>query len=151
GARTIGRVWSFRDVTERKKSEEALARQTRELLQSNADLEQFAYVTSHDLKEPLRSVAGYLQLLARRYKGRLDSEADRFIDRAVAGSVRMQTLIEDLLTYSRAGGPDHERNWVNSGDVLRRVLEDLAPLIRETEARVVFARLPKLFFSKTEL
>ena len=91
----------LRDVSERKRAEEALARQAGELARSNADLQQFAYVTSHDLQEPLRGIINFSQLLTKRYRGQLDAEADTFLEYIVASAYRMKGLIDSLLTYSR--------------------------------------------------
>ncbi|HET8952826.1 MAG TPA: PAS domain-containing protein, partial [Solirubrobacteraceae bacterium] len=99
----IGGLSVSRDVTETREQERTMISRTAELERSNAELAQFAYVASHDLSEPLRMVSSYLELLRRRYGGKLDADADTFIDYAVDGAARMRKLIEDLLAYSRAG------------------------------------------------
>jgi PAS domain S-box-containing protein len=112
------------------------------LTQSNRDLEQFAYVASHDLQEPLRIVVGYLQLLERRYMGRLDSQADEFIGFAVEGAVRMQQLITDLLEYSRVGTQPAQLTDVNANVPVDRALAILKKTIEETGAVVTHDPLP---------
>jgi PAS domain S-box-containing protein len=131
-----------RDVTERQKTEEALAKQAEELARSNADLEQFAYVASHDLQEPLRMVASYTQLLARRYQNQLDEDAAEFIGYAVDGVRRMQLLINDLLAYSRVGTRGGAIGATDVNTALARVLFALGPAIEEQGAEITHDELP---------
>jgi len=131
-----------RDVTERKRAEQALARRTEELLRSNAELEQFAYVASHDLQEPLRMVASYTQLLARRYSGRLDKDADEFIAFAGDGATRMQHLIQDLLSYSHVTMQGRELQATDSRDACEQAVANLRASIVESGAEVVHGWLP---------
>ncbi len=115
-----------------------------ELKRSNADLEQFAYVASHDLQEPLRMVSSYVTLLERRYRGRLDADADDFIHFAVDGAERMRQLIQDLLAFSRVGTRGGELVPTESRAALTRALENLQVLIDETDARVIFDEMPEV-------
>jgi hypothetical protein len=122
-----------------------------ELARSNRDLEQFAYVASHDLQEPLRMVATYTQLLAERYQGKIDQNADKYIHYAVDGALRMQTLVKDLLAYSRVGREASERQQTDCNLVLQSVIANLHPLIQESGARVIYANLPTLMANRSEL
>jgi PAS domain S-box-containing protein len=141
----------MRDITERKKAEQALADKARELARSNTELEQFAYVASHDLQEPLRMVSSYTQLLAKRYKGNLGSDADEFIGYAVDGATRMQRLIQDLLAYSRVGTKGREFEPTDCEGVLGRVLGDLRLAIQESGAVVTHDPLPTVIADRTQL
>jgi len=132
------------DITEQKRYEEKLAALVEELRRSNVELEQFAYVASHDLQEPLRMVASYTQLLARRYEGKLDAEADEFIGYAVDGANRMQKLINDLLTYSRVGTRGRELVPTDSGAAFEAACANLRKAIEEAEAEVVLSSSEEL-------
>ncbi len=131
-----------RDVSDRKRAEEQLRQAAAELESSNAELEQFAYVASHDLQEPLRMVASYTQLLARRYQGKLDADADEFIGFAVDGATRMQALINDLLAYSRVGTRGRAFEPTNAADIVDRVIADLDVATKEAGATITRGPLP---------
>ena len=141
----------IRDITERKRTEEALARYTQDLARSNAELEQFAYVASHDLQEPLRAVAGTVQLLKQRYHGQLDARADEFISHAVDGATRMQALIGDLLAYSRVGTGGKPFEPTDCAAMLKNVLTNLAVAIRESSAVVTHDALPTVMADPTQM
>ena len=122
-----------------------------ELARSNADLEQFAYVASHDLSEPLRTVAGFSQLLGKRYRGKLEPEADLFIDHMSAGVDRMQQLIDDLLLYSRVGREPIGRAHVDLDEVLGEVLQAIDPAMRERGAGITSGELPTVVGEHSQL
>jgi PAS domain S-box-containing protein len=140
-----------RDISERQQARNALERHARELERSNAELEQFAYVASHDLQEPLRMVASYAQLLGRRYRDQLGTDADEFIDYIVDGATRMQDLINDLLTFSRIGSRGSTLVPVDTNAVLRRVLDNLQLAIDDRHATVSFDKLPKVLGDEIQL
>ncbi|WP_051305243.1 sensor histidine kinase [Desulfogranum mediterraneum] len=139
------------DISKRKEAEEALARQARELERSNAELQQFAYVASHDMQEPLRMIASYVQLLARRYQGRLDEDADEFIAFAVDGAKRMQTMINDLLAYSRVGRVGGDMESTDCERVLDWAVGNLAAAIEENQAFISHDPLPSLLAGESLL
>ena len=134
--RIVAEIAALRDA------ETALIDQARELQRSNQELEQFAYVASHDLQEPLRKVASFTQMLERRYKGQLDERADSYIAFAVDGAKRMQALINDLLEFSRVGrtGKPHER--VETTELLQQAEARVAAMLEESGAEVVANGLP---------
>ena len=129
---------------ERRQAQESLAQKVAELARSNADLEQFAYVASHDLQEPLRMVAAYTQLLAERYRGKLDDQADKYINYAVDGAVRMQSLIQDLLAYSRVGRQETAVKNTDCNEIVEQAVENLGTAIAESGAVVTHGPLPRL-------
>jgi PAS domain S-box-containing protein len=132
------------EIVEREQVERKLAQQARELARSNAELEQFAYVASHDLREPLRKIKSYTELLERAYAGRLDAKADKYIAYIVDGAARMQTLITDLLTVSRVGRAELVAEPTDLEAVLGQVLADSEAIIREGGALVTHDPLPVL-------
>ena len=122
-----------------------------ELARSNRDLEQFAYVASHDLQEPLRMVATYTQLLAERYRGKLDENADRYIHYAVDGALRMQTLVHDLLAFSRVGRQGTELTVTDCNAVVDSALKNLHVAIEESGTQIVHGPLPALVADGSQL
>jgi PAS domain S-box-containing protein len=158
GAEGILVTAAIRDISVRKAAEEELReseanllRKVEELNRSNEELGQFAYTASHDLQEPLRMVAGYTQLLAKRYKGKLDSDADEFIAFAVDGAIRMQRLIEDLLAYSRVGTRGTDLLDTSSEKALQEALVNLRGSIEESGALVTHDPLPAVLADETQL
>jgi signal transduction histidine kinase len=135
----------------RQQAEEDLARKAEELTRSNADLEQFAYIASHDLQEPLRMVAAYTQLISERYRGRLDQDADKFIAYACEGALRMQTLIQDLLAFSRVGRAGASAGLVECDTAMAEVLLALGPALRESGAVVKYADLPTVWANRSQM
>ena len=139
------------DVTRRKNQEAELARKTEALAHSNAELQQFAYVASHDLQEPLRMVASYTQLLRKRYQGKLDDDADEFIGYAVDGADRMQRLIRDLLEYSRVESANKSFESTECERILHHVMSNLSASIRDHHATVTHDPLPTIYANPTLL
>jgi PAS domain S-box-containing protein len=147
----IGVLGIYEDITERKEMEAQLQQTLEDLRRSNTELEQFAYVASHDLQEPLRVVTSYLQLLVRRYRDRLDGDAVEFIDYAVDGAARMKRLIEDLLAYSRVGTRGGEFAPTDCAEVLGHVLNSLQLMIEEAGALVTHDPLPTVMADASQL
>jgi PAS domain S-box-containing protein len=158
-----------RDITQRKLVEEELSkyrqgledlvkqrtaeleRTADELLRSNKDLEQFAYVSSHDLQEPLRMVTGFMQLFEKQYKGALDATADKYISYAVDGAKRMQRLIDDLLAYSRVGSKGKQLVPTDLGVVVRQAMANLHVSVEESQAQITCGDLPTLRADEMQL
>jgi len=146
------------DITQRKFTEQALARaalelsrRDEELARSNVELEQFAYVASHDLQEPLRTIANYTQLLGERYRGKLDEQADKYIAYSVDSAVRMQSLIHDLLEFARVGKVEIEHSATGCGAVVDEVLKNLQAVVKESGAVVNWSSLPVVMIDRGQL
>jgi light-regulated signal transduction histidine kinase (bacteriophytochrome) len=134
-----------------RRAEEALRKTAEELARSNADLQEFAFAASHDLQEPLRTVGGFVQLLQRKYGHRLDAEAQTFIQYAVEGVERMETLIKDLLTYSRVNTHGKELTPTDAGVAFNAALGNLHALIVETAAEISCGELPTVRADASQL
>lgn len=139
------------EIQERRRAEKLLAEQARELARSNADLEQFASVASHDLQEPLRMVASYTQLLGKRYRNRLDGDADEFMGFIVDGALRMQRLINDLLTFSRVGSRGKGFQPVDLAASVDQVRINLRAAIDESGALISTGTLPVVNADATQM
>jgi PAS domain S-box-containing protein len=151
GAEGILVTAAIRNISVRKSAEAHLMQKVKELNRSNEELELFAYIASHDLQEPLRMVASYTQLLSRRYKGKLDSDADEFISFAVDGATRMQRLIQDLLAYSRIGTKGKDLLKTSSEAALKVALSNLRGTIEESGAVVTHDQLPNVMADEMQL
>ena len=147
----IGTFGLSRDITAQKEAEEKLVEERNLLARSNAELEQFAYVASHDLQEPLRAVASCVQLLRKRYEGKLDARAEEFMTHAVDGTKRMQALITDLLAYSRVGTHAHAFEEVDCDEAVNDAIFNLSVAIQESGAAVKRETLPKVQADSTQL
>ncbi|MCU0545667.1 MAG: PAS domain S-box protein [Oscillatoriaceae cyanobacterium Prado104] len=139
------------NISDRKLTEQQLLQLTEDLQRSNEQLEQFAYVASHDLQEPLRAVTSYTQLLGQRYQHNLDDRADKYINYIVSGAARMQQLINDLLAYSRLGTRGKEFERTDCNDVLQQSLGNLQIAIAETQAVIVCERMPTVMADASQL
>ncbi|RPH96610.1 PAS domain S-box protein [candidate division KSB1 bacterium] len=147
----MGTLSSGADITERKRAEEELAARAAELERSNAELERFAYVASHDLQEPLRMMASYAQLLDQRYRGRLDNDADDFIGFITSGAERMRQLIHDLLTFSRVDTRGKPFEPVDCEKVLQEVLHNLQVAVEESGITITHDPLPTIAADDTQM
>ncbi|MGB3266083.1 MAG: response regulator [Microcoleus sp.] len=130
------------EISHRQRAESALLKSNQELARSNAELEQFAYVASHDLQAPLATIASYAQLLEKRYKDQLDSQASKFIGNIVQGCTRMQTLIDDLLEYSRVGRSQKPFQLTDCNQAVHHAIANLQGAIRDSQAVVTYSELP---------
>ena len=139
------------EISNRQRAESALLKSNQELARSNAELEQFAYVASHDLQAPLATIASYAQLLEKRYKDQLDSQAIKFIGNIVQGCTRMQTLIDDLLEYSRVGRSHKPFQIINCNHAFQQAIANLQGAIRDTQAVVTYSELPAVMGDISQL
>jgi PAS domain S-box-containing protein len=151
GKKPMATIAQGQDITARKETEAQLQRTLADLDRSNKELEQFAYVASHDLQEPLRMVGSYTQLLAQRYQGQLDDKAQKYIRYAVDGALRMQTLVNDLLAYSRVGTRSKPPGPTDVQAVLNEATQNLAAAIAEARAIITNDDLPTVRADPSQL
>ncbi len=144
-------VVTFTDITERKMAEEELTRLNAALERSNQELEQFAYIASHDLREPLRMVASFSQLLSQRYSGKMDADADEFINYIIDGATRMDSLVNDLLEYSRVTSQAKPFAPTNLNQVIGEVTKNLSVMIEESGADVRWGVLPVVVAERSQM
>ena len=140
-----------RDITSQVKAERQLERTMETLKRSNRDLEQFAYVASHDLQEPLRMISGFVQLLDKNFRGKMDNTADEYLDFIVESTKRMQQQIQDLLTYSRVGREGRTFRTVHCDRVLDRVVDNLRLAVKESKAKITREPLPRVFADESQI
>jgi two-component system, chemotaxis family, sensor kinase Cph1 len=146
-----GYLFQVQDITNRKNTELSLKKAVTDLESSNKELEKFAYVASHDLQEPLRMIGSFTQLLAKRYKGKLDKDADEFISYAVEGANRMHQLINDLLTYSRLTTRMNSFIPIDCNIVVEKVILNLKTIINEYDAQIKFDHLPVIYGDESQI
>ena len=142
---------NIRDITVRKKLEEDLVIKAAELVRSNIELQQFAYVASHDLQEPLRAISGFTELLVKRYHGKIDEKADKYLDFITEGTLRMQQMIQDLLTYSRVQTQEHKYVLTDSNTSLDLALSDLQVATKEHHAVITNDPLPTIYADQEQI
>ena len=140
-----------RDITERKHAEQALVKKSEDLARSNADLAQFAYVASHDLQEPLRTITRFVQLLEKRYQGKLDQDADEFIGFIVGGTKRMQQIINDLLAYSRVNTRREPPNIVKIDDEIQRAMQNINYVLEESGGTIIYGEMPSIIADESQM
>ena len=149
--RQIRRFGTCQDITEQREMEKSLARHVDELARSNQDLEQFAYIASHDLREPLRKVQSFAELLARRYQERLDERGNLYIAHIVDGAQRMQMLIRDVLDYSRVGRDNIQREWVDMNQLVRLALITLDAEVQASGIEIRVEPLPTVYAVRSQM
>jgi len=137
-------ICTYHNITGRKKVEKQLKELINELKHSNEELQQFAYVSSHDLQEPLRTIASFTQLMQKRYNGKFDEDADEFMDYIVEAAVRMKQQIQDLLDYSRAATGNEEFKLVDINNLLNQTIKSLNTSIKESNAKITYDELPNV-------